>query len=333
MPLTAPFNMADALNAGAVAAGNTLNVRQMQGNMADAQVFRDTARQASNGPPGAVPQPGTQPQAQMPQGGAPVQGMPPPPAPPPGVGMNMSAATASPNTQAIHQLFSVETAGHQKGYSADYHAQLLEKAGYPEKAAAVRATAQSQIGAKLGMQTQVMDYISRAAPLVNDQQSLDALRSSLQAINLDPNMLPAEYNENTQRALQMVGIGAGKQAELMFKKMQLDETERHNRATEKTAAEKNTIDRDKAKKEGESTSAKKYRELVASGVPDQIAKATAYGGMRMVSDPLGLGAIIIDEISGKKVGEIKNGQWTTTPGTFGSDASGRPPFNPAMFQK
>lgn len=328
MPETRPFSLADSMQAATGTARNTMLLRLAQSQMADEQAFRSTARQAAAGAP--------QPMAP----GMPGQNAPPPmiaapgpgnapagPMPPAGVGMNMGAATQSQGAQAIQQLFSVETAGHRKGYDSDYHAQLLEQQGYPEKAMALRSHKSKQVVEKLGMQTQILDYIAKAAPLVTDQQSLDTLRGSLSSIGLDPAMIPQAFDEGAQKALQVVGMGAAKQADLMFKQLTLGETMRSNRSNEEIAREKNKLAAEKNRQEGKTNSAKKYEELKGMGIPDQIARSVAYGGVRMVQDPMGLGAVFIDEITGDKLGELKSGQWSTVPGKFNQPGAARPPLD------
>lgn len=223
-----PFSLADSLNAATGAAANTLTLRNAQNQMAGEQVYRDTARQA------VVPAaPAGQPGPVAPQG----LGSAEAPLPPGGIPM-AAGAPMSQGAQAIQSLFQKETAGHQKGYNPDYHAQLLEEAGYPDRALAVRELADKRKGSKLGMQTQVLDFVARAAPLVTDQQSLDALRGGLQAVGIDPQMIPAQFTPETQQALQVMGMGAAKQAELMFKQMELKLKEREVRVKERDVAAK-----------------------------------------------------------------------------------------------
>lgn len=248
-----PFSLADSLNAATGAAANTMALRQAQNQMAGEQVFRDTARQA------VVP-----PQPQPQTTGNPGTAFAP--------GMSGMAGPTSSNAQAIVSLFQKETAGHQKGYNPDYHAQLLEESGYPDRAMAVRELANKKRESKLGMQTQVLDFVARAAPLVTDQQSLDALRGGLQAVGLDPSMIPAEFTPETQQALQVMGMGAAKQVDLMFKQMQMAETKRSNLANEKLKAREVAA----KEKEGKRGGAPKYNDV-------RMRVADLFGG---VYDPM-----------------------------------------------
>lgn len=272
-----PFSLADSLNAATGAAANTLTLRHAQNQMAGEQVFRDTARRA------VVPAQAASaaPVQSMPMSADPInQGAPLPPG-----GIPMAAgAPMSQGAQAISALFQKETAGHQKGYNPEYHAQLLEEEGYPDRALAVRELADKRKGSKLGMQTQVLDFVARAAPLVTDQQSLDALRGGLQAVGLDPQMIPAQFTPDTQQALQVLGMGAAKQVELMFKQMTLAETGRHNRAME-TLREREVKDKEKS---GGTNKAKEQAELEAQGMPKPLAHAIAYDLVERVQSPLGL---------------------------------------------
>jgi hypothetical protein len=294
-----PFSLADSMNAATGAAANTLTLRNAQNQMAGEQVFRDTARQAvvPRGAPGAV---------------APVspQGAGPAAAPPGGIPM-AAGAPMSQGAQAIQALFQKETAGHQKGYNPDYHAQLLEEAGYPDRALAVRELADKRKGSKLGMQTQVMDFVARAAPLVTDQQSLDALRGGLQAVGIDPQMVPAQFTPETQQALQALGMGAAKQVDLMFKQMQLSETERHNRAMEgfrgKEVAAKSRSDK--------TNKAKEQAELESAGMPAPLARAIAYDLVERVQSPLGLETIWRDKSTNEVVAtQSTDGKLAPGPG-------------------
>jgi hypothetical protein len=282
-----PFSLADSMNAATGAAANTLTLRNAQNQMAGEQVYRNTARQA------VVPAaPTVQPGPVAPQG----LGAAEAPLPPGGIPM-AAGAPMSQGAQAIQSLFQKETAGHQKGYNPDYHAQLLEEAGYPDRALAVRELADKRKGSKLGMQTQILDFVARAAPLVTDQQSLDALRGGLQAVGIDPQMIPAQFTPETQQALQVMGMGAAKQVELMFKQMQLAETSRHNRAMEgfrgKEVASK--------EKSGKTNKAKEQAELEAAGMPAPLARAIAYDLVERVQSPLGLETIWRDKSTNEVV--------------------------------
>lgn len=273
-----PFSLADSLNAATGAAANTLGLRAAQSQMAGEQVFRDTARRAVTP---AAPAVQAAPAPSMPMSADPLALNA---ASPPG-GIPMAAgAPMSQGAQAISALFQKETAGHQKGYNPEYHAQLLEEEGYPDRALAVRELADKRKGSKLGMQTQVLDFVARAAPLVTDQQSLDALRGGLQAVGLDPQMIPAQFTPDTQQALQVLGMGAAKQVELMFKQMTLAETIRSNKAMEEL---KRRELKDKEKSVG-TNKAKEQAELEAQGMPKQLAHAIAYDLVERVQSPLGL---------------------------------------------
>ena len=340
MPDFRPFSMADALQSATSAAAGGMQIQSMRDARDDRNVFLGAARQAAQGDPNAAPPgvaPGMAPPAPpgMVPPGAP--GMPAAPGAPPAdqsqmvtpaqaqgqPNMPMGAADGSSNAKAVHQLFGVHTAGHKKSFSYDYFASLLEAQGRPDLAAGAHKMGQQKASAQMGIQLQMMDFIARAAPLITDQSALDALSQNMETIGMK-GALPKQWSPQVQQQLMEIGGKSMQMLEYKLKAKDSDEKERHNRATEANAKRANEL----KEKEGLSTANKKYQELKATGVPDQIAKSVAYGGMRMIQDPMGLGAVFVDEITGSQIGELKNGKWSTTPGTFsGPGGGGRPPLD------
>lgn len=226
-----PFSLADSINSASNAAFNTYRLRDMQNQMAEQQAYRDTAQMAAKG----VPTQGTpallDPNTRAPQ------------TDPNALASVNSALTQTPESPAAQQIanmFNTEMAPHNKGYNPDYHAKLLEERGFPEKAMALRKAAREDRAGAMGAKLQAYDFISRAAPLVQDQQSYDVLRQNLEQTGLaKPGELPAQFGPDTQGMLRTLGINAKQQADLTWKSREfglsearLEETQRHNRAME-----------------------------------------------------------------------------------------------------
>lgn len=316
------------------AALNTVNVQNAVQQQADKNLFRQAAMKAAQGDPSASAQP-MAPSA-SPAAPEPVQLAGPgaeqpvdPAAAARQPNIPMGAAGGGQNVQAIHQLFGVHTAGHKDKFDYNYFGRLLESQGRPDLAAGAYKMGRERVADKVGMQLQLMDFIGRAAPLVTDQASLDALRQNLSTLGLD-GALPQQFTPDLQQQLMMMGSKSLQQLELKLKEKHEASDDKHKRAQEKRWEEQSRIEKEKAAKDNQTTAAKKHKELTDAGWPEDIARGRAYGGIKFVQDPLGLGGILVNENTGQKMGAVKNGKFIPEPGVY-SGSGARPPFNPKNF--
>lgn len=197
---------------------------------------------------------------------------------------------------------------------------LAMQGGHPEIAN------QFQVRKMQKMKTDISKllYLKNYLPYVRDQATLDQFNKRSTDMGAPQGMLPKAWNANTRARVNTILGRADKALQKLSPGTSLVGKTPEGGWEEKYRAPYTPRQRGKGRADKPSTAAKKRRELIAQGVPPEIATGVAYGGIKIVKDTYSQDATLINTITGKVHGKLVDGVYTpeqdTTAGTVNKRA-------------